>query len=99
MLDELLKEIQELQGFKNKYEFSLIDKQKMSDKLYELQTEIYNSKTFEERKKMQIDLNCTCCRGKDYCDKSIIEYDVMMPIPSNCAWMPSIKCCKKFEWS
>ena len=58
MLDDLIKEIQELQEYKRKYECALKDKQTMSDKLYEYMMDEYNNTSYEERSNYHIEHWC-----------------------------------------
>ena len=89
MLDDLIKEIQELQEYKRKYERALKDKQRMSDKLYEYMMDEYNNTPYEEREKYHIKQWCRCCRWKpfdeDKCDKKLPE-DIGIPTPSSNAY-------------
>lgn len=97
MIDNLIKELQELKEYKIKYEFSIKNKQRMSDELYKLMTQIYKSKTREERKNEFVNDTCKCCRYKDDCEVELHE-DIAKPIKSNDAWIPSTIGCKEFEW-
>ena len=101
MLEDLLKEIQELQEYKRKYECALKDKQAMSDKLYEYMMDEYNKTPYEEREKYHINQRCRCCRWKPFgeckCDKKLPE-DIGIPTLSNNACFPQKKSCDKFEW-
>ena len=98
MLEELIKEIQELQEYKYKYECVQKDKQRMSDLLYEYMMREYESMGREERIISFRANNCIYCKYDDYCNASLPE-DIWKPIPSKKAWIPGRKCCEKFEWS
>lgn len=100
MLDDLLKDIKELQDYKYKYECQAKDKQRMSDMLYKLMTEKYEKKTYEERCELFRSQSCSACRFGDYCEieKNPPE-DIWKPIRSDEAWIPGYKSCGKFEWS
>ena len=97
MLDEFIKEIKELKEYKREY-FNLVrNKQVMSDKLYELMMERYKSMSYEERLKEFKESYCSCCRHDVYdCD---IPEDIMMPVKSDCAWIPGCKGCGNFKWA
>lgn len=97
MLNDLLKEIQELQEYKHKYKCALKDKQNMSNLLFELMTEKYNNTSFEERKKYYIKSMCDACRFSDYCNVELPK-NIGEPIKSDKAWIPATKTCGDFEW-
>ena len=101
MLEDLVRELQELQEYKKKYECALRDKQRMSDKLYEYMMDEYNNTSYEEREKYHIEQWCRCCRwkpwGEDKCDNKLPE-DIGIPTPSSNAYFPPKKNCDKFEW-
>lgn len=96
MLDELIKELQELKDYKKRYESVLKDKEKMSDLLFELMTEKYNNTPYEDRKNHFINTTCKCCR-RYFCNLEIPE-DIELPIRSNIGWIPATKGCINFEW-
>ena len=98
MIDELLKEIQELKEYKKKYDFAIAEKQRMSDMLYELMTNEYLDKTLEERKAQYSKDMCHGCRFYGYCTKELPE-DIGEPIKSDKAWIPATRTCGQFEWS
>lgn len=98
MLDELLKDINELKEYKKKYECTLKDKQKMSDLLYDYMMKEYKNMGREERILLHKTNCCSCCRYRDYCNVELPE-DIWKPIPSDKAWIPARKNCGKFEWS
>jgi hypothetical protein len=100
MLDELIKEIKELQEYKNKYECQLKDKQRMSDKLLELMTEKYNSQSYAERCEIYKNEMCNSCRYSDCCkQQNNLPKDIWKPIKSDKAWIPGNSTCGSFEWS
>lgn len=100
MLDELIKEIKELQEYKNKYESQLKDKQRMSDKLLELMTEKYNSQSYAERCEIYKNEMCNSCRYYDCCkQQNNLPKDICKPIKSDKAWIPGHSTCGSFEWS
>lgn len=100
MLEELIKEMNELVDYKKKYEHAMADKQKMSDMLYEYMMKEYERTPYEERCKTYIEKHCSMCRLRGYCDrKHNLSKDIMMPVPSDKAWIPAQKGCSMFEWS
>lgn len=98
MLDELLKEINELKEYKNKYEYALKDKQRMSDLLYDYMMREWESMSREDRVVAYQKNNCSSCRHYGYCNIGLPE-DILKPIPSDKAWIPYIKNCGSFQWS
>ena len=98
MLDEFIKDINELIEYKKKYEYILKDKQKMSDALYELYLEKYNNQSFEERRQLFVKDTCGCCKYYFDCDKHLSK-NVLMPIKSDTGWFPSRVGCDEFQWS
>lgn len=102
MLNELLKEIEELKKYKEKYEYAVKDKEIMSELLYEYMTKEYESMTKEERVKIFEKEFCECCRFAHYCRDHFEEAypeDILKPFPSERAWIPPRKGCAEFEWS
>lgn len=101
MLEDLIKELQELKEYKKKYEQAEKDKQRMSDMLYEYMMDEYNRTPYEERARHYICHWCSCCMfrpyGKDKCDAELPE-DIRIPIKSSNAWIPGKKQCCMFEW-
>ena len=102
MLNELLKEIEELKTYKRKYENAIKDKEAMSKLLYEYMIKEYEDMTKEERIKIFEKEFCGHCRFIDYCrnhfEKEYPE-DILKPFPSDRAWIPPKKSCDMFEWS
>ena len=97
MIDELLKEIEELRSYKKKYEHTCTEKQKMSNMLYEYMMKEYESMTKEERIKKYKEECCSCCREDVYyCD---FPDDIMKPISSDKAYIPERLTCGKFVWA
>ena len=100
MIEELIKEIEELKKYKFLYECQLKDKQRMSDMLFELMTKEYENTPLEVRKEKHIREQCKDCRGEWCdCDHSRLPEDVYKPKVSDKAWIPAITICKDFEWS
>lgn len=99
MLNEFIEEINRLQKIEKENEYLKKDKQRMSDKLYELMMNEYNLKSYEQRCNEHKNLNCSCCRFNSYCDIQLnLPENILMPIPSDCGWFPSLTGCSKFEW-
>ena len=89
IIDELIKELQELQEYKKKYESAMKDKQAMSDLLYDYKLKEYNSKSYEDRCKEHIEKTCSACRYCDGCElKNHFPVNIRKPIPSDKAWIP-----------
>jgi hypothetical protein len=100
MIEEFIKEFEELKQYKHLYECQEKDKQKMSDKLYELMMEKYDNESYESRCRQHKTTMCSCCRYKSYCTEiENLPKDIMKPCPSDKAWMPSKVGCGRFEWS
>jgi hypothetical protein len=100
MLEDFIKDIQELIEYKKKYEDAMVARQRMSDALYELYLEKYNNQTFEERKEKYIKEQCKDCRSSWYgCKHDIIPDNVGMSIRSDRAWVPARVGCSEFNWS
>lgn len=102
MIDELLKDIEDLKEYKYKFECQKKDKEKMSQLIYELMMEKYNNMSFEERVKDYKKRWCSCCKHgtipPSQCFVDLPE-DIDKPIPSDKAWIPTKKSCGNFEWS
>lgn len=101
MIEELIKELIELQSYKQKYEYAQKDKQTMSDKLYEYMMKEYENTSYEDRCKEHIEKTCSSCRHRFYdCDlQNNFPKDIWKSVESNKAWIPGRKSCEKFEWS
>lgn len=100
VIDELMKELKELQEYKYKYECQKKDKERMSNMLFELMTERYNNQTYEERCELHKKEMCECCRFYVGCDmRNNLPEDIWEPRESDKAWIPSHTTCGNFEWS
>ena len=99
MLDEFIKCINELIGYKEKYEHAMHDQQTMANAIYDLHLEKYNNRSFKERKEYYINDMCKCCRYYFDCDKEKIPENILMPIKNDIAWFPKKISCKDFKWS
>lgn len=97
MVEELIKDIEELIEYKKKYESAIADKKVLSDKLYKYMMREYENKSLEERI-ADYKNNCCGCRHQDYCNIELPK-DIGKPIPSEKAWIPASVSCGKFEWS
>ena len=98
MLDDFLKEIQELKEYKQKYDFAMQDKQRMSDELFKLMSEQYNKTSLEDRISNFRKEICSCCRYRDDCEMELPE-NIGEPIISDKAWIPTTKSCGEFHWA
>ena len=102
MLDELLKEIDELKSYKSKYEGAVAEKKRMSDLLYDYMLKEYEGMSMEDRIKKHKEEYCNHCRYRDICEDNIsklLPEDIFKPFRSEIGWIPSWKACKRFEWS
>lgn len=97
MLEELLKEINELKQYKKLYEYAVKDKEQMSKLLYEYMVKEYNTMTDEERVAKHREAFCCYCRYDDC--KCNFQKDLWLPIPSEKAYIPGRMLCDNFEWS
>jgi hypothetical protein len=101
MLDELLKEINEIKEYKKLYESQKKDKIRMSEALYELMMYKYNNISYEERAEDYRKDMCKDCMYNYYdCEiKTKLPDDIRKPISSDKGWIPSTKGCGEFKWS
>lgn len=97
MIEELIKELQELQEYKHKYKCALKDKQTMSELLYDYMMQEYENTSKEKRIELHKTNCCSCCRYVDYCNIELQD-DVWKPIPSEKAWIPAKTTCGEFRW-
>lgn len=97
MLEELLKELNELRAYKERYENVVKDKERMSALLYEYMVKEYNSMSYEERAAEFRKKTCCSCRYRDDCS-SALPIDIMRPVPSEDAWIPGVIGCRDFRW-
>jgi len=99
MIDELLNEIAELKEYKTRYESQKKDKERMSEELYKLMKEKYDSTPVNERIEYYKKDMCRCCRNGVFGDCTIdIPDNIREPIPSDKAWIPATRTCGHFEW-
>lgn len=98
MLEELLKELEELRKYKERYEIALQEKERMSKMLYEFMIKEYESTTKEERICKYKKEYCKSCRYNYDCNVELPE-EILKPIPSEIAWIPGKIQCKNFRWS
>ena len=99
MIEELIKELSELQEYKKKYESAQKDKQKMSDLLFEYRMKEYENTSYEDRCAQQISKQCSACRYRHDCSKNNFPEDIRLPVKSDKAWIPGFKSCENFMWS
>ncbi len=98
MIDELIKDINELMNYKKMYESQKKDKARMSEMLFELMTEKYKSTSYEERVLQYKMDRCRCCKYRDCCQIELPE-DILKPKASESEWIPPLTSCGEFEWS
>lgn len=79
ILDRVLNEINELKEFKRLYESQKKDKERMSEKLYELMMYKYNNTPYDERVAEYKKESCSCCKYEDYCEIKIPE-NILEPV-------------------
>lgn len=97
MLEELLKEINELKEYKERYELANKDKEQMSDLLYDYMMKEYIQMTDEERITKYKKEYCCNCRRKHVCEYNCnLPENIMKPVPSKDAWIPRVIGCKYF---
>ncbi len=99
MINELIKDMEELLQYKKKYESAIKDKQTMSNLLYEYMLKEYENTPKEERIANFKLKECVACKFCFECDYRSIPDDVGKPIPSNDGWIPNKKRCEDFQWS
>lgn len=97
ILDDLIKELNELKDYKNKYEHAMADKKRMAKELYDLMLNEYKSIPKEVHRDNHIEHWCRCCRGKYGCNKSYMPENVGEPVESE-DWIPGTVGCPEFEW-
>ncbi len=101
LIDQFIGELEKLKEYKEEYESQKKDKKTMSDELYRLMLEKYNTISYEERvayHKKNICIDCRYgCPNKGP-DPDFPE-DILKPIPSKEEWIPGTKICEEFEWS
>jgi hypothetical protein len=103
ILEEFLKEINELQEYKKKYEYLLKDYNYRMKKLFELELEKWENTKSQDRKEEFIKTTCRDCRH--FFDRESltceIEDDISKPFlreHGDGKKYISYKCCKDFEW-
>lgn len=98
MLEEMLKEIEELKSYKKKYECAEQDKKRMSELLYGYMMKEYESMGREDRVSAFKEDVCSCCAFRDCCQIGLPE-DIYKPVPSDKGWIPGRVGCGAFSWS
>jgi|BioPla2DNA2_1021312.scaffolds.fasta_scaffold18559_4 hypothetical protein len=101
LIDQFIDELEKLKEYKEKYESQKKDKKTMSDELYQLMLEKYNTMSYEERVAYHKKNICKDCRyGCPYWgpDPDFPE-DILKPVPSKKEWIPGTNICEEFEWS
>lgn len=98
MLEQLLKEINDLKEYKFKYECAEEDRKHMSNYIYEEELSKFKEKSYEARANKFREDTCKCCRFYYGCSiKEHLPEDIGKPIKSE-NWFPGYKTCEKFEW-
>lgn len=97
MLEELLKELNELRAYKSLYETAIKEKERMSALLYEYMIREYNRMSYTERAAEFKKETCCSCRYRDNCH-SDLPLDIMRPVQSEDAWIPGTIGCRDFRW-
>ena len=108
IIEKVIKEYKELKEYKRKYESQKIDKEKMSEALYEFELKEYKNTTYEQRVKKHIEENCKDCRyfyGENrHCKwlegtpKERLPKDILKPIQTKENYFPGHKICEDFLW-
>ena len=101
LLDLIMDELVELKEYKEKYESQKKDKKTMSDELYQLMLEKYNTMSYEERVAYHKKNICKDCRYgcPNWGPDPDFPEDILKPIPSKKEWIPGTNICEEFEWS
>lgn len=109
MLDELIKEINELKKYKRNCECHEKDKKRMSDLLYEYMVKEFKKKDYETRVKEHIQEQCKDCMwfyGENRECKWLkgtpnerLPENILEPVKSDKAYIPGRKICEDFRWS
>lgn len=97
MIDEFIKEIQELKEKCKQLESLKVDKKKMADKLLEYELKEYEQIPIQERKEKYFNETCINCR-RGCIGSSGLPDDIGKPIKSEFDYFPSHKSCEIFEW-
>jgi hypothetical protein len=97
MLENLMKEINELQEKARELEHLKQDKKAIADKLLEYELKEYENTPVEERKEKYFKEMCRCCRY-DCESKDGLPDDIGKPVKSKVDYFPAHKGCKDFEW-
>lgn len=100
LIGQLIEELQELQGYKEKYECVQKDKEIMSQTLFEYMQREYKQKNYNERSEEYRKNTCCSCRYRDGCGlKDNLPENIGEPVPSDKEWIPGRKTCENFRWS
>lgn len=97
MIDDFIKEIQELKEKCKKLESLKVDKKKMADKLLEYELKEYEQIPIQERKEKYFNKTCIHCR-RGCIGSSGLPDDIGKPIKSEVDYFPSHKRCEDFMW-
>lgn len=100
MIEELIREIEELEKYRQKYENAEKEKQVMSEMLFKYMEDEYQKTSYEARSEKYRNDICSACRYRPECTiKFGLPKDISKPIPSDKSWVPSRKSCGNFMWS
>ena len=97
MIEEIIKELQNLLNIKEELENLKIDKKKMADKLLEYELKEFEKTSIADRKEKYFSEWCIHCRYNCN-DKRRLPNDIGKPEKSEFDFFPGQKCCKDFEW-
>ena len=97
IINELIKELSELQEYKKKYEHAMADKKKSAEYVYKNELEKYSKESYEERQARYKEEKCKDCWLYGSCNIKLPD-DILKPI-ENEGWFPGYKGCNSFEWS
>lgn len=97
MLNEIIKEIEDLKKKSEELEYLKKDKKKMADKLLEYELKEFENTSIKERKDKYFKETCRCCGFHCESTKSLPD-DIGKPIKSDVDYFPAHKGCKDFEW-
>lgn len=97
MIDDFIKEIQDLKEKCKELESLKVDKKKMADKLLEYELKEYEQIPIQERKEKYFNETCIHCR-RGCVGSSGLPDDIGKPIKSEVDYFPAHKSCEDFMW-
>lgn len=99
MIEEFIKEIEELKKYKKLYEYQKEDKKRMSQIIYNYMLKEYLNKPYEKRVEEHKKEICSNCRYNSDCEFDELEEEILKPISEEQDdSIPGRKCCKEFKW-